>query len=48
MDSHALRSKLEGAGEAMVNVEEFEVPLEVHLHDTDIGEETVECGIGGR
>ena len=41
MDSDDLQSALEKTGELMVNVEEFEVPLELHLHDTDIGEETV-------
>lgn len=41
MDAETLQSTLDGAGEVMVNVEEFDVPLELHLHDTDIGEETV-------
>ena len=41
MDPDTLQSELERAGEVMVNVEEFEVPLELHLHDTDIGEERV-------
>lgn len=34
MDSETLQSKLEENGELMVNVEEFDVPLELHLHDT--------------
>ncbi|MEF8780733.1 MAG: hypothetical protein V5A46_08660 [Haloferacaceae archaeon] len=34
MDSETLQSKLEENGELMVKVEEFETPLELHLHDT--------------
>lgn len=41
MDAETLQSRLDGAGEVMVNVEEFDVPLELHLHDTEIGEESV-------
>lgn len=41
MDPEILRSKLEESGEVMVNVEEFDVPLELHLHDTEIGSEEV-------
>lgn len=41
MDASTLQSKLEEAGEVMVTVGEFEEPLELHLHDTEIGEETV-------
>lgn len=41
MDAETLQAELDKTGELMVNVEEFEVPLELHLHDTDIGEETV-------
>lgn len=41
MDPDTLRSELEKSGELMVNVEEFGTPLELHLHDTDIGDETV-------
>lgn len=41
MDAETLQAKLEENGELMVNVEEFEVPLELHLHDAEIGEETV-------
>lgn len=41
MDADILQSELEKNGELMVNVEEFETPLELHLHDTDIGTESV-------
>ncbi len=36
MDQDTLQSKLETAGEVMVLVEEFDEPLELHLHDTEI------------
>lgn len=35
MDVDILKSKLEAAGELMVLVEEFDEPIELHLHDTD-------------
>lgn len=35
MDTDLLRSKLEDAGEIMVLVEEFDEPIELHLHDTE-------------
>lgn len=41
MDANTLQSTLDDAGELMIAVEEFEVPLELHLHDTDIDEETI-------
>lgn len=41
MDADTLQSKLDAAGELMVAVGDFDEPLELHLHDTDIGEETV-------
>lgn len=41
MDSDTLQSELEQSGELMVNVEEFELPLELHLHDTEFDDETV-------
>lgn len=41
MDAETLQTALEEAGELMVMVEEFDEPFELHLHDTDIGEETV-------
>jgi len=41
MDADDLQSMLEANGELMVNVAEFEQPLELHLHDTEIGEESV-------
>ncbi len=45
MDPSDLQSMLEENGELMVNVAEFDVPLELHLHDTDIGEETVRLNL---
>ncbi len=41
MDPETLRARLDAAGELMVNVAEFDQPLELHLHDTEIGEEAV-------
>ena len=41
MDSKQLQNALDESGELMVAVEEFETPLELHLHDADIGEEIV-------
>ncbi len=41
MDAEDLQSMLEENGEVMVLVAEFDEPLELHLHDTEIGEETV-------
>ena len=41
MDAEDLRTQLEQYGELMVAVAEFEEPLELHLHDTEIGEEKV-------
>lgn len=41
MDADLLRSQLEEAGEVMVMVGEFDEPLELHLHDTEIGDDTV-------
>lgn len=41
MEAQDLQTMLEENGELMVNVAEFDQPLELHLHDTDIGEETV-------
>jgi len=41
MDAEDLQSMLEEYGELMVMVAEFDEPLELHLHDTQIGEETV-------
>lgn len=35
MDVDTLRSKLESSGELMVHVEEFDEPIELHLHDTE-------------
>jgi hypothetical protein len=41
MDPEDLRTMLEENGELMVMVAEFDEPLELHLHDTDIGEDSV-------
>ncbi len=41
MNSETLQSELEANGELMVKVEEFEMPLELHLHDTEVGDEQV-------
>ncbi|GAB7090055.1 hypothetical protein JCM18237_03260 [Halorubrum luteum] len=41
MDADTLQSELEKTGELMVNVEEFETPLELHLHDATIESEQV-------
>ncbi len=41
MDANDLRSMLEENGELMVKVTEFDQPLELHLHDADIGDEQV-------
>jgi len=36
-----LQAELEEKGELMLTVSEFDEPLEMHLHDTEINEETV-------
>ena len=41
MESAELRSKIEGLGEAKVNVGELEISCDVHPQDTDICEDTV-------
>ena len=41
MNPETLRGKLEQNGELMVKVTEFDAPLELHLHDTEIGDEVV-------
>ena len=41
MDPADLRAMLEENGELMVTVTEFDQPLELHLHDTDIGDDVV-------
>ena len=41
MDQEGLQEMLEENGEVMVLVAEFDEPLELHLHDTDIGDETI-------
>lgn len=41
MEADHLRTMLEENGELMVNVAEFDEPLELHLHDADIGDERV-------
>lgn len=41
MDADTLRSRLADAGELMVLVEEFDEPIELHLHDTEIEDDQV-------
>lgn len=41
MDPTELQAMLEEYGELMVAVSEFDQPLELHLHDTEIGDEFV-------
>lgn len=41
MDPNNLQSLLEENGELMVKVAEFDETVELHLHDTEIGDETV-------
>ena len=41
MNGDQLREKLERNGELMVKVAEFDEPIELHLHDTEIDDETV-------
>ena len=41
VETDDLRSQLEEKGELMLAVSEFEEPLEMHLHDTEIDDGTV-------
>lgn len=41
MNASTLEDALESKGEIMVTVEEFDVPLELHLHDTEIDDDVV-------
>jgi len=41
MDATDLQEMLEENGELMLAVSEFDQPIELHLHDTEIGDETV-------
>ena len=41
MDTETLSQELAESGELMVNVEEFDVPLELHLHDTEFEGDTI-------
>lgn len=41
MNGDQLREKLERNGELMVKVAEFDEPIELHRHDTEIDDETV-------
>ena len=45
MDADDLSSMLEENGELMVKVAEFDQPLELHLHDTDIGDTQVRLNL---
>lgn len=41
VEAEDLQEKLEQNGELMITVAEFDEPLELHLHDTEIDDETV-------
>ena len=41
MDADDLQAMLEKNGELMLAVSEFDQPIELHLHDTEIGDEMV-------
>jgi hypothetical protein len=41
VETDDLRSQLEAKGELMLAVSEFDEPLEMHLHDTEIEDGTV-------
>lgn len=41
MDASTLQQQLDDAGEVMIQVEEFDEPIALHLHDTEIGTETI-------
>lgn len=41
MEPADIRSMLESNGEVMVAVSEFDEPLELHLHDTEVGDDSV-------
>lgn len=41
MEANELQEMLEANGELMVAVADFEQPLELHLHDAEIDEESV-------
>ena len=41
MDAEELQRKLDENGELMVKVAEFDETLELHLHDAEIGTDTV-------
>jgi len=40
-----LQAELEEKGELMLAVSEFDEPLEMHLHDTEVNEETVKINL---
>lgn len=42
MEASELKQMLEANGELMVTVADFEEPLELHLHDSEITDDTVE------
>ena len=48
MDAETLQAELDESGEVMVMVEEFDSPLELHIHDTTIedGEITLQLADG--
>lgn len=42
VEADDLQEKLEQNGELMIAVSEFDDPLELHLHDTEIDDETIQ------
>lgn len=41
MNRETLQAELDSAGELMIAVEEFDEPLELHRHDTEIGDDVI-------
>ncbi|MCX2818726.1 hypothetical protein EGH25_05090 [Haladaptatus sp. F3-133] len=41
IDGDELNERLEKNGELMIAVSDFDKPIELHLHDTEVNEETV-------
>ena len=44
VETAELQSELEAKGELMLAVSEFDEPLEMHLHDTEIEDGVITCG----
>lgn len=41
MDADTLQQQLDESGEVMIQVEEIDEPIALHLHDTDIETDTI-------